>query len=200
MLILRLSRKVEAAKQNPNQSNTQNTQIHEACSYCDTVVRCDGETKPPVEYRSPNAAEHMLQAFMKEQDEILKTLKNSKPMKMTQKDQLDYANAKDCHICEKSLILPEFHTEKDLYDPNTGKHIGQVHQKCLVEELAEFIGPRAKPRDNTIMQENCLRCKESFSKKFYKDSVRDPCHITGQYRGAAHNACNFKLKICPKIT
>ena len=51
-----------------------------------------------------------------------------------------------------------------------------------------------------VKQENCLRCKESLTKKFYKDSVRDHCHITGQYRGAAHNACNFKLKICPKIT
>ena len=137
---------------------------------------------------------------MKEQDQILKTLANPKPMKMAQKDQLDYTNAKDCHICEKSLILPEFHAAKDLYDPNTGQHIGQVHRKCLFEELAEFIGPRAKPRGNTIKQENCLRCKESLSRKFYKDSARDHCHITGQYRGAAHNACYFKLKICPKIT
>ena len=68
---------------------------------------------------------------MKEQDQILKTLANPKPMK-TQKDQLDYANAKNCHICEKSLILPEFHAGKDLYDPNTGQHIGQVHQKMFI--------------------------------------------------------------------
>ena len=47
-------------------------------------------------------------------------------------------------------LLPEFHAAKDLYDPNTGQHIGQVHRKCLFEELAEFIGPRAKPRGNTI--------------------------------------------------
>ena len=60
MLILRLTRKVEGAERNPNQSNTQDTQIHEECSYCYIVLRCDGETKPPVEYRGPNAAEHML--------------------------------------------------------------------------------------------------------------------------------------------
>ena len=30
------------------------------------------------------------------------------------------------------------------------------------------------------------------------DSVRDHCHITGKYRGAAHNACNLKLQLNPK--
>ena len=32
----------------------------------------------------------------------------------------------------------------------------------------------------------------------YKDSVKDHDHITGLYRGAAHNECNFKLRLDPK--
>ena len=32
------------------------------------------------------------------------------------------------------------------------------------------------------------------------DSVRDHCHITGKYKGAAHNACNLKLLLSPKTT
>ena len=27
------------------------------------------------------------------------------------------------------------------------------------------------------------------------DKVRDHCHITGKFSGAAHNQCNLKLKI-----
>ena len=32
-----------------------------------------------------------------------------------------------------------------------------------------------------------------------KDKARDHCHITGKYRGAAHNECNSKLKIPKKL-
>ena len=31
------------------------------------------------------------------------------------------------------------------------------------------------------------------------DSVHDHCHISGEYRGAAHNACNLKLWLNPSI-
>ena len=40
------------------------------------------------------------------------------------------------------------------------------------------------------------------SKKLEKDKVRDHCHFTGQYRGAAHNKCNLmckKPKVLPVI-
>ena len=32
----------------------------------------------------------------------------------------------------------------------------------------------------------------------FKDSVRDHDHMTGKYRGGAHNDCNFKVKLNPK--
>ena len=44
--------------------------------------------------------------------------------------------------------------------------------------------------------ETCHVC----DKPLEGDSVRDHCHITGKYRGAAHNACNLKLRLNPKTT
>ena len=43
-------------------------------------------------------------------------------------------------------------------------------------------------------------CKKEFSnneKKNYK--VRDHCHYTGKYRGAAHNICNLRYKVSKEI-
>ena len=69
----------------------------------------------------------------------------------------------------------------------------------------EFTGPKRerKERDKIDQwiaknQETCLFCAEPLLKQNHKDSVKDHCHITGNYRGAAHNECNFRLRIKPK--
>ena len=42
----------------------------------------------------------------------------------------------------------------------------------------------------------CYICKENFEYKYTKDKkyhkVRDHCHYTGEYIGAAHSICNLK--------
>ena len=37
------------------------------------------------------------------------------------------------------------------------------------------------------------------NKLIENDEVRDHCHITGKYRGAAHRNCNINLKISKKL-
>ena len=44
--------------------------------------------------------------------------------------------------------------------------------------------------------DECYICNKKYSKKDKK--VRDHCHITGKYRGSAHDRCNSKLKINPE--
>ena len=132
-----LTTKAEGPELDPTKSNTRQTQHHEACSYCYIVVRCDGETEAPVEYRGPDAAERLLKALQEEEGKIKGALANPKAMRMTPEDWQAFRAATTCHVCEKPLE---------------------------------------------------------------GDSVRDHCHITGQFRGAAHNTCNLILRLNPKTT
>ena len=43
--------------------------------------------------------------------------------------------------------------------------------------------------------EECHICEKKYTDKGVR--VRDHCHITGKYRGSAHQECNLKLKIKP---
>ena len=49
--------------------------------------------------------------------------------------------------------------------------------------------------NNYQNSKDCWICNE----KLDKDKVRDQCHITGKYRGAAHSQCNSKLKIPKRL-
>ena len=44
---------------------------------------------------------------------------------------------------------------------------------------------------------SCWICDKSFD--VGDDKVRDHCHITGKYRGAAHWSCNVNLKLSKKV-
>ena len=67
-----LTRKIEGPQLDPTQSNTQNTHLHETCSYCYIVVRCDGKVFKPVEYRGPNTTENFLKDLQREEERIKK--------------------------------------------------------------------------------------------------------------------------------
>ena len=54
-----------------------------------------------------------------------------------------------------------------------------------------------KRRKEHIISKKCYICKKIFStndsnKEYFK--VKDHCHYTGKYRGAAHNICNLRYK------
>ena len=46
------------------------------------------------------------------------------------------------------------------------------------------------------LMDKCHNCSTKYTDKDVR--VRDPCHITGKFRGSAHQECNLKLRIKPE--
>ena len=97
------------------------------------------------------------------------------------KNKLDHYRGKDC--------MKKFC--KDLREHAT-RIINYEKKKMIQLTIAEKIYHNK--------QKICYICKKEFDtsdKKNYK--VRDHCHYTGKYRGAAHNMCNLRYKILKEI-
>jgi len=80
---------------------------------------------------------------------------------------------------------------------------GQGHKKCFykaqkkkkkkwgVQKLKKLTDKKNKSEAKS--QENCKYCEMLLLQKNFRDAVKDHCHITGRYRGAAHSYCNNLL-------
>ena len=97
------------------------------------------------------------------------------------KNNLDYYRGEDC--------MKKFC--KDLREHTT---------KIINYEKKDMIPLTKKEEIYHNKQKVCYICKKEFDtsdKKHHK--VRDYCHYTGKYRGAAHNICNLRYKISKEI-
>ena len=78
--------------------------------------------------------------------------------------------------------------------------------KLIDYEKKEIIPLTNEEKKSYEKQKVCYICEKEFSTdknneeeyKLYK-KVKDHCHYTGKYRGAAHNICNLRYKIPKKI-
>ena len=80
------------------------------------------------------------------------------------------------------------------------KDLREHATKIINYEKKDMIPLTKKEEENYNNQKVCYICKKEFDKsdkKHYK--VRDQCHYTGKYRGAAHNICNLRYKIPKEI-
>ena len=97
------------------------------------------------------------------------------------KNKLDYVRGEDCmkKFC-KGLI--------------------EHATKIFNYEKKDMIPLPKKEEENYNNQKVCYICKREFDTSDEKHhKVRDRCHYTGKYRGAAHNICNLRYKIPKEI-
>ena len=84
------------------------------------------------------------------------------------------------------------------------KDLREHATKIINCEKKGMIPLTKKEEENYNNQKVCYICKKEFitsdtteHKKNHK--VKDHCHYTGKYRGAAHNTCNLRYKISKEI-
>ena len=72
--------------------------------------------------------------------------------------------------------------------------------KIINYEKKKMIPLTTKEKIYHNKQKICYVCKKEFNNNDEKNyKVRDHCHYTGKYRGAAHNICNLRYKIPKEI-
>ena len=85
-------------------------------------------------------------------------------------------------------------------------NIPRLFIESLESDIKEIYNKFKKPKKMVMTREDrinykkathCHICEEEIDKNKDK-KVRDHCHLTGKFRGAAHNKCNLKFKI-PKF-
>lgn len=121
------------------------------------------------------------------------------------KNSFDYQQHEPCAVGYKLVSLFK---DMDLpYKSYTGKHCTEhfVQDMLRLEEqcLRYLFDPRRMRITNDQVDQferatRCHICKEQFDPE-KGDKVRDHDHVTGEYRGPAHNKCNLQLRTIYKI-
>ena len=199
------------------------TEVHKPCGFSLVPVRSDGEVKDKKAccYQGEECVKQFLATLLQTKMEIREELTHKKKLQMTKEDWRAFDGAKECHICREDLIRLNERDKTELWDSETGAYCGKVHKykqapvkgdkpmSCYQYMMNVMSTDKWHKRDYKTKKEtleeypdesNCMNCGESLLREKFRDAVRDHCHITGKFRGAAHNVCNLRLRINPKTT
>jgi hypothetical protein len=108
------------------------------------------------------------------------------------------------------LALSDFYKNFKLYTGNSANDTINNFIQCLIEEgkkinnillerIDKFKLPNLNEKQELTFQssDKCHFCKKGFTDTDIK--VRDHDHITGEFRGAAHQSCNLNVRTSLKI-
>ena len=114
-----------------------------------------------------------------------------------EKEKKEFENAKQCHICEC-----------DIKKNNNVDHLGNIHKWVKVMRLHNRY-PSEKEVEDRIYNPNFKIEQKKFDDakqnllKYLKENknviVKDHCHWTGKFKGAAHQQCNLMYRKSYKI-
>ena len=109
-----------------------------------------------------------------------------------------------CYSFDKSLNEQKYYRGKDCMQ-NFSMTLRAIFNKLINYEQKDMIPLTDDEKVLYDSQKVCFLCEKEFrtdktNKKQYKRmcKVRDHCHFTGKYRGAAHSMCNIRYKV-PKV-
>ena len=97
-----------------------------------------------------------------------------------------------CSICsfDDTKNRRYFYRRKDCIE-NFCKDLKELGAEIINFEEKEMIPLTNKGVMSYEKQKVCHICKEECCDKKNKKKVRDHCHFTGKFRGAAHSECNL---------
>ena len=197
-----ITEKIDSCQRNDNKSYTESYQNHRDCGYGYKVVCCydDKFTKKEVIYRGEKAVYKFLEAMLKEVRYCIEVIEKefNKELKMTKDDEEKFQKADRCHICEEEF--------SEIYDCNfcqidRSENYMKIRKSCSTCNIKLHETDSCNICKNNFeiykTKRNCVDCRNKLDEEPKK--VRDHCHITGKYRGAAHEKCNLKYQITNKI-
>ena len=79
------------------------------------------------------------------------------------------------------------------------KDLKEQAMKIINYEKKKIIPLTDKEKETHENQKVCYIFSKNFSTNKKYCNVRDHCHYTGQYRGAAHSICNLRYQIPKEI-
>ena len=165
-----ITEKIDTCQPSNQKSYTTTYQSHRACGFGYKVVcHYDQSYSKPVQiYRGEDAIEKFIIKMFEEVRSCQSVMRKhfNKPLKRTAKNERDFQNSTSCYICEKKYTAEELEEENVFYMAKWLK-LGEVDDGKAFSEL---------------------KIEDHINRR-----VRDHCHITGKYRGSAHNDCNLKL-------
>ena len=94
--------------------------------------------------------------------------------------------------------MPEIKFPVELYrGPDAAKVFCEKIQECIreiykiINKINKKIEMTEKEKEEFNSATECYICRKEMNND---DKVRYHCHLTGKYRGPAHNNCNLNLK------